>query len=61
MVMRAPVPFKLTEMPIRVTATGAQPLQDALDVSDYDFGDALLGVLEYSGGGSISVESAWTR
>jgi len=41
--------FALTGRPVRVTGTGVQPLEYALDVSDYDEMDAQLLVLGLDG------------
>lgn len=42
-------PFSLTPHPVRVTGATKQPLDQALDVSDYDSLDALLGLLGVEG------------
>ena len=50
-------PFNMSaHHPIRVTATGRQTLQDALDVSAFDSADVLMWLEQVDGGGSVTVE-----
>jgi hypothetical protein len=50
------VPFVLTERPVRVTAMGFQPLDEALDIGDFDDLDVSLGVLYLEGNANVTIE-----
>jgi hypothetical protein len=50
--------FTLTPDPVRVTATGMQPMVNALDISRFDQIEAVLGVTSIDGG-SVTIK-LWT-
>ncbi len=53
--------FTLTPQPVRVTATGFQPIYLVLDVGAYDFFDAQLGILNLEGTASPNATiELWT-
>lgn len=52
--------FTLTPQPVRVTATGFQPIYLALDIGAYDFLDAELGILNLEGTSPTVTVELWT-
>lgn len=53
-------PFALTQQPIRVTSTGFQPMQLALDVGAFDALDVELGVLSLEGTSPTVTVQLWS-
>ncbi len=54
------IPFTLTQQPIRVTATGFQPIYLAPDISSFDALDVELGIIGLEGTSPTVTVELWT-